>query len=329
MLAQVGIVREQCLITNVFLDRPPENNLLAWCDSKRGVSAAYKLYLPKLREAAPEFPWPETYTWDKIKQGKYIHPKYLGELVRLKWELEQARPNIVIALGGVACWALLGKSSIEALRGACAESTLVPGLKVLPTYHPAYILRAWGDRPIALADFEKALRESASPEITRHPRQILVPENLADMEAFYSQYLTIPCNVATDIEAHVGRDITCIGFAPSPDVALVVPFTDGPGYKHYWATEEEEVAALRFVKKVLKAPHLNKVFQNGLFDIQYIIKFWRITPVTCHDDTMLGMHAIQPEFPKGLGFLGSLFTDEPAWKLMRHRAKDEMEKKDE
>ena len=32
---------------------------------------------------------------------------------------------------------------------------------------------------------------------------------------------------------------------------------------------------------------------------------------------MLKHHAINPELEKGLGFLGSVYSYEPAWKLMR------------
>ena len=39
------------------------------------------------------------------------------------------------------------------------------------------------------------------------------------------------------------------------------------------------------------------------------------------DDTMLLHHALQPESEKSLAFLGSLYTDESAWKLMRQRGK--------
>jgi hypothetical protein len=32
---------------------------------------------------------------------------------------------------------------------------------------------------------------------------------------------------------------------------------------------------------------------------------------------MLLHHSMQPELEKGLGFLGSVYTDEPSWKFMR------------
>lgn len=334
MLELSSIQRSECLLTNVFMDRPPQNKLESWCDKKRDVSEVYKIYLPRLQEAAPEFPWPAKYDFSPIKAGKYIHPKYLGELVRLKHELETAQPNLILALGAIACWALFGVGKIEKLRGATAHSTLAfrpdgSGIKVLPTFHPAYILRNWSDRPIVLADLEKAKREAEFPEVRRTSRKIYIPETIADLWDFFRQYLSTPTYVGTDIEAHVGREITCICFSPSPWVSLVVPFTDGPGYGNYWSNVDDEVAALKFCRHVLTAKHLYKVFQNGLFDIQYLLEFWRIAPVNFKSDTMLIHHALQPELRKDLGFLGSIYTDEAAWKLMRTRAKDELEKKEE
>jgi hypothetical protein len=44
---------------------------------------------------------------------------------------------------------------------------------------------------------------------------------------------------------------------------------------------------------------------------------------------MLLHHAIHPEMRKGLGFLGSIYTDEPSWKLMRKRGGDETDKAEE
>jgi hypothetical protein len=38
------------------------------------------------------------------------------------------------------------------------------------------------------------------------------------------------------------------------------------------------------------------------------------------DDTMLLHHALQPELDKGLAFLGSIYTNEAAWKFQRKNA---------
>jgi hypothetical protein len=44
---------------------------------------------------------------------------------------------------------------------------------------------------------------------------------------------------------------------------------------------------------------------------------------------MLLHHALQPEVQKGLGFLGSIYTEEPAWKIMRPRGKGTIKREDE
>jgi hypothetical protein len=45
----------------------------------------------------------------------------------------------------------------------------------------------------------------------------------------------------------------------------------------------------------------------------------RIKVIGAAEDTMLLHHAIQPESLKGLGFLGSIYSDERAWKGMNDR----------
>ena len=96
----------------------------------------------------------------------YIDKKYQPELERLADELEEANPNVTVAMGNTAMWALLGKTSISKLRGTVQLSThTLTGLKVLPTYHPAAIFRQYSLRPIVVLDLRKARRES---ELPRH-----------------------------------------------------------------------------------------------------------------------------------------------------------------
>jgi hypothetical protein len=57
---------------------------------------------------------------------------------------------------------------------------------------------------------------------------------------------------------------------------------------------------------------------------------WRrygITVPFAQDDTMLAHHALQPEMEKGLGFLGSIYSDEASWKFMR-KEKDTIKRED-
>lgn len=295
------------LLTNVFPFRPGPN------------SNEIELLCGKKAETG------EGYVHAPFRQGKYFLPQHLHELERLKAEILACRPNLIIAAGGTALWALLGSSKITDLRGTAAECRLVPGFKVLPTYHPAAIMRNWTNRVVVIADLIKALRESAFPDIRRPEREVIVAPSLADI----AQWTQRPASLyAVDIETFHGQ-ISMIGFARSRSDALVVPFIKHNGRAYgtsYWPSLQEEFTAWTYVKLLLERP-VPKLFQNGMYDLQYIARLG-IRPKACLEDTMLMHHSRYPELQKGLGFMGSVYTSEASWKLMRH-ANADTEKRDE
>src|SRR3990167_1852520 len=86
----------------------------------------------------------EPITIIKTKKGKKT-TRQTDELLAwydvLKLELETVRPNVVVACGADALIALCKKSEITKYKGSILESTLVPGLKVIPIMHPSWILK--------------------------------------------------------------------------------------------------------------------------------------------------------------------------------------------
>lgn len=323
MLKEAGINRDDCFLTNVFNEQPFAGNVENFCTKRLEASTQYQAMLLS-GEVTVGDAWPAVYNWPPLKMGKYVEPQYLHNLIRLKTEIETVRPNLIIALGNVACWALLGTGGIMKIRGTIAESSLVPGVKVLPTYHPAQILRQWDLRAIAVLDLVKARKEAVRPEIIRPSRQIWINPSLADLDDFHARYIEGSKLLAVDIETMRGQ-IDCIGFAPSKTECVVVPFIKAG--KHYWPTVEDEVSAMRWCRKVLQS-NIPKVFQNGMYDLQWIWKKWRCPVKAATHDTMLLHHSLQPELQKGLGFLGSIYTLEQSWKIMREHKAD-VEKKDE
>lgn len=301
MLRDAGIARHECFLTNVFNLRPrPTNKIDNLCSPKKEV-----------RHALPP-----------LSNGKYVRDEYLGELERLYDELRLCKPNVAVALGGTATWALLRNGRISKLRGAISESPVIDGLKVLPTYHPSFILQNnYEARHVTVLDLQKARREAEFPEV-RRPRRVIYTEPLLhDIERFYETHIRRASRLAVDIETR-DNQITCIGFAPATDVALVVPFEDlrKPGGS-YWGSLEAELSAWEWVKRILDCP-VPKVFQNGLYDLHRLWRSYGIPVRNCEHDTMLLHHALQPESPKGLDYLGSIYTDEAAWKLtvrMKHK----------
>jgi hypothetical protein len=193
------------------------------------------------------------------------------------------------------------------------------GFKILPTYHPAAVLRQWELRPTTIADLMKARREAGYPDIRRPHREVWIEPTLEDLDHFYETYIRGCAYLSVDIETS-GNQITCIGFAPRLDLSLVVPFSD-PRRKdgNYWPTAEAERTAWSFVRRILGDRSIKKVFQNGAYDIAFIWRSVRMPVYGADEDTMLLHHALQPESLKGLGYLGSIYTDEGAWKQERGR----------
>lgn len=298
MLKEVGIERVHCFATNVFALRPTDNKIDKLCLDKKGVGG-------------------KTYTFPATNMGKYIEPRFFPELDRLREELSIVQPNLIIALGAISCWALLRSPKIGSIRGTTAESVLLPGQKVLPTYHPSAVYRNWSLRPIVLADLMKAKREAEFPEIRRPQRFILVRPSIPEMYSWWQEHGVGAAHLAFDIETTKGQ-IRNIGFATSRAHAINIPFIVID--KSYWPTVSGEWAAWQFVQMVLDSPAI-KVGQNTLYDIQYL---WRmgIRIRNYREDTMLQHHALYPELQKGLGFLGSIYSNEPAWKLLRGKAEE-------
>ena len=284
ILADTGI-----RLTNVFNFQPPSNRIDALCGPRH--------------DALPP-----------IRAGKYLRAEFYPELERLREELAAWRPNILVGLGATALWFATGAGQITRKRGTISAT---PYGKFLATFHPAYLLRGAANmRPIVIADLAKANRESLTAEVRRPDRTIYIPESLEDLADAFRQ-IERSRLLAVDIETAKGQ-ITCIGFAWEPQSALVVPIWDASrGDNSYWS-EVDEPLVWEWVRRICGLP-VPKVFQNGLYDLHYIWRGYGITVANCLHDTMLLHHALQPEVQKSLGFLGSLYSDEPAWKQMRHR----------
>lgn len=306
MLSEAGISRADCFLTNVFNLRPRGNDILELCGGKAN--------------AIPGYP--------ALAKSKFVRTEFEPELERLATELLDINPNLVVCLGNTPLWALLGRTGISKLRGTTALSThTVEGFKVLPTFHPAAVLRQWEIRPIVVADFIKAERESHYGELRRQRREIWIEPTIEDIKGFYQNYIRECSILSVDIETS-GTLITCIGFAPGPTISLVIPFYDARRKERsYWESADAERSAWNIIKDVLSDPSIPKLFQNGLYDIAFL---WRAAGIPVRGavhDTMLLHHALQPEMRKSLGFLASVYADEGAWKEMR--AKSETIKRDD
>lgn len=285
--------------TNVLNLHPPGNKLEALCGTKaEGIGG-----MPA------------------IVKGKYLLAEFEPELERLADEILSHDPNLIICLGNTALWALTGTTGVAKLRGTTLLSThTVADYKLLPTYHPAAVLRQWELRSTTILDLIKANRESSFSEIRRPNCEIWIEPTLEDIQRFIVEYVRTSDLLSVDIETS-GDRITCIGFAPRTDLAIVIPFDDKRKPDGcYWPTKELERQCWELIRQVLSDPTIPKLFQNGLYDIGFLMRSYGILVKGAKEDTMLASHARQPEALKGLGYLGSIFTDHGSWKSMRKEA---------
>jgi hypothetical protein len=199
-------------------------------------------------------------------------------------------------------------------RGNVMLSDLVlPGFKVMPTLHPDTVRREWKMLPIVVGDFIRAQAECVTPEII-YPDVKLMTE---PTEAEVRDYLIDVCMksdlLSVDIET-AWNMITCIGFAPNPREAMCIPFLDRrKGNKSYWPDAITEFRVWKRIASVLESP-VPKVFQNGPYDIAWLYKTRGISVMNYRHDTRLMHHALYPELPKTLAFMGSNYTNLGAWK---------------
>lgn len=300
---ETGLNQHDISVKSVISSRPGSGKIEDFCLNKKEAEAE-----------SPKFGY-STYPRTFIKTGKYLHPRFLKEVDSLIETLKEEKPNLVICLGSFATWALLGSAKLTALRGTAAESPFIPGLKVIPTYHPVTIMRDWSQRVIAGADLMKAKREAEFPEIIRPKRIVKVPETREDL-ALIEKTLFEQRRLSLDIETKLGQ-ITCVGFGVSPSLSFCIPITDSrkPDW-NYWSYFDE-IYAVNVIKRICENPLIKKRLQNGVYDIQYLWHTWHIRTMGFDDDSMIMHHVLYSELPKSLGFMGSVYTNEASWKLMR------------
>ena len=285
--------------TNVFNIHPPGNDIRTLCGPKASGIRGYPA----------------------LSQSKFLRREYIPNLEALADEIAAVDPNLVVALGNTPLWALCGTTGISKIRGTTRLSThTISGYKVLPTYHPAAVLRQWELRPTTIFDLIKAKREREFPEVRRPKREIWIEPTIEDIERFINEHITGCTICAVDIETS-GNQVTCIGFSPNRGNAIVIPFYDARRRnRSYWTDKQVEQQVWRLVASVLSSCSIKKVFQNGLYDIAFLWRSVGIPVFGAEEDTMLLHHALQPESLKGLGFLGSIYSDEGAWKQQRKTA---------
>jgi DNA polymerase len=130
VLTEVGIDRDRCLVTNVFLSRPPGNKIDAFfrtpTDADTSFIGRYGLY-----------------------RNRVVRDENRVDMERLDDELRAHQPAVLLLLGATALWRINQVSGITAARGTWTLSQPYGGNRlvgIMPTWHPSAVLRNSNDK---------------------------------------------------------------------------------------------------------------------------------------------------------------------------------------
>ena len=253
----------------------------------------------------------KTFFLDKKQENPT--PDFALQIARLKDEIETLNPNIIVALGAIPLRVLTGLSGLKALRGTIVQSSLVPGKKVLVTYHPKAVTYDWSLFYQSVMDFRKVRHESLNPEFREYKAELKVAPGKQDI----LQYLDFLYEnrkefvVAIDLE-HLtpGAHISWFGISHNENFGMSVRFIEN---RVQCFPEMDEVEIWASIAKLCSSG-IKLVFHNASYDV---MNLWHNQGVWCeniHFDTLLSAHVLWPEFPKDLGYLCSILLNVPAWK---------------
>lgn len=292
ILNEAGTFREDCCMTLVMRDRVKGNNIEnIVATKKKNITAEHVLF-----------------------NGKHVLPSVVAGIEELRREVQRLRPNVVVPCGNLSLWALTGEWSVDNWRSSVMESSLVSGVKVIPTLSPARIMAQWRIRPLVVHDFKRAVRESKFPEIVRSPYDFVIRPNFQEAVQYLTELRdTVRGSLAAgkrmkiggDIETRAGH-IACIALAKNKLQAICIPLMCKDKKEGYWSLDEEAII-VPLILDILRDCEL--IGQNWNYDAQYIGRHWLFEcPVV--KDTMIQQHSCFSNLDKNLAFLSSMYCED-------------------
>lgn len=199
-------------------------------------------------------------------------------------------------LGDRSLAAVTGKSGIYNWRGLITEAIDLPGQEiVVPTIHPAALMRDQSMLPVVVSDLKKSL--------VQPPEHYNVYPSLQDVKNFQATTFCF------DIENNqFTGEVYMVGLSDRSFNAICVPFK-GP-----------YIAELRRIFQAAKAVIGHNIIQH---DLPHLGRAGVVlNPESLIYDTILMHHLVQPDLPHDLEFVASIFINKKAWKHQMQQNKE-------
>lgn len=298
-LRTAGIRRSQTLVTNVILCRPENNDMKAMLDKIR------KYNREEEKKASAESRQPE-YMLNPIE---CCIPRLENDLTGF---------SSFITLGGTATRAVTGvTASIMGIRGSMMH---LPGGEtqrqkdVMPTIHPAFVLRQPRWRHVFRNDLQKAGRWFRGEAEWKPPETVYNPSADELKQFLYSQACP-SFDLETDGIECLTAKIRCIGVGVSNKV-MVCGFLGKDGRRKFYPPEEETKVKQVLIDWLLDPTRPKSSWNGGYYDRIVLESQWGVTVQGNIDGIMIHRN-IESELPHGLAYAVSLYAEAPAWKQDR------------
>lgn len=323
-LRAARIDRRAVLTTNVLLCRPEKNKL--------------DVHLRKLKKQDDDR--------HKRAMEKWKAAGSLGEpprLTRSPTPMECCKPRFEAEIKGYTDFITLGKIGTNAVtgldggilpvRGGVMEldpqvningEIVRPARRVMPTVHPAFVLRTPRWRHVFKADILKAARHFRGESKWAEPRIVYHPSPSQLEEFLFGGYGPYGCDVETDGIESLTAKLRCI------TIAAVMP--DGTGLVHCVGVESIDKSfryypdfvwrkIVELLKRFFGDPGIAKTGHNFNSYDKLVLRNQLGIELANVTDGMILHKNVESELPHGLGYVGKLLTDVPEWKSDRESQK--------
>ena len=224
--------------------------------------------------------------------------------------------NCIVATGAIPLVALCSRVGINKWHGSVLESTLIPGLKVIATFHPATFIPPkfnFLNKPQIVEDLRRAKDESAFSSIKRTSRNTTTKpsfqQSISWLEECYERGRRGQ-TIDIDIEV-INGEVDCIAFASNSTTAICIPFKDSKGD---YFTVEQEYEIMLLISKIISSERTAKRGANFIFDTQFLLHKYGIIPRGELHCTQIAQKILFPDLPAGLDQVTRQWTDVPYYK---------------
>lgn len=241
-------------------------------------------------------------------------------------KLEEFKPTFIVAAGATPLSILIpytkskdGNPRISAWRGSLLQCNRLNWPHyVVPMYHPAFILREYSERVIAVFCLARIKEEFAYWQVNGRllplpSRQLIDDPTGDDILTYLWDCLQSPRKISVDIENPFYKRMQIpyvINFSHSPNSAISFSLWDLPS--RFLVPIWKRMAEILSTKEIIGQNYIN-------FDIRYLEESVGLrTNLNGLDDTMTRHKVLWPEFEHALQFQTIQYTREPYYKDEGH-----------